>query len=85
MKRRRPKTDDEDRNDAKSLKSLLDKYVPQSESDLRKFADTAGLPGDSLFDNKSMEGKLPHPSTWNHFARNVSQPEGGQGGTHGCH
>ena len=24
-------------------------YVPESEFELRKFADTAGLPGDSLF------------------------------------
>ena len=43
-------------------------YVPQSESELRKFADTAGLPGDSLFlshwfgltnDGESMGDKLP--------------------------
>ena len=60
-------------------------YVPESESELRNFADTAGVPGDSLFDGKSIEDKLPRPSPWSHFARNVSQPEGGQGGTHGCH
>ena len=64
-------------------------YVPQSESELRKFADmhTAVhvLPCDSLHDGKSMEDKLPRPSPRNHFARNVSKPGGGQGGTHGCH
>ena len=60
-------------------------YVLESESELRKFADTAGVPGDSLLDGKPMEDKLPRPSPWNHFARDVSQPEGSQGGTHGCH
>ena len=34
-------------------------YVPESEFELRKFADTAGLPGDSLLgltnDGESME------------------------------
>ena len=59
-------------------------YVPESEFELRKFADTAGLPGDSLFlshwfgltnDGESMEDKLPCPSPWNHFARDASQPK----------
>ena len=59
-------------------------YVPESESGLQKFTDTTGVPGNSLLNGKSMEDKLPHTSPWSHFARNVSWPEGGQGGTHGC-
>ena len=59
-------------------------YVPESEFELQKFADIAGLPGDSLFlshwfsltnDGKSMEDKLPCSLPWNHVARDVSQPK----------
>ena len=52
-------------------------YVPESEFELQKFADTAGLPGDSLFgltdDGESMETSfhvdrhgisIPGPLVW---------------------